>query len=168
MRLIASLFLIALGCAGSPVSDERAQRSHAPIEQAAVEDPPPIQPTGATYAIGDLPGGYGEVRWPAPPVIRSEVRVSTIAEAERALAQSGTRVVVTQSLSGRVTVRADDIEIAPTSGVRIDHVLIDRAKHRIRFAGGRYGTIEMHVPAQHVPPPTVFRAEWLVTDVTID
>jgi hypothetical protein len=123
------------------------------------------QPADVPFDLGRLPPEL-RVRWPAPPrpaereVVHGEggeVRV----ERER------TRLVVQADLE-RLVVAASDVEVEVAEGVRIGGVYVDRGTERIRLRGGRYGRIELAVPARFDASPPEYRAEWLVRDVTID
>lgn len=116
------------------------------------------------YDLGPLPEAIGEVGWPAMPRIRREVEIQG---GERVVDRPGTRVVARGAIE-RVVVRADDVEIRGEVGAQIGHVVIERGRARIRIQGGRYGKIELPVPAQFVPPPVVWRREWMARDVSID
>lgn len=132
--------------------------------EEVVRSAPLQQPDVARYDLGELPEGFGEVNWPAPPRIEREIALSG---GEHVIERPGTRAVVRGPVE-RIVVRANDVEIRGSTSTPVGHVLIDRGRRRVRIAGGRFGTIELHVPAQHVPPPPTWRPEWLVQDVTID
>lgn len=178
IALGAALFAACSHCTGA--TSPRPSAAGAPME---LRPPPPAveavtdvvvaerelagpleQPPAARYELGPLPEGFGEVVWPTAPHIERQVE---LAGGERVIERAGTRVVVRGPIE-RIVVRANDVEILGSSSARVDHVLIDRGRRRVRIAGGRFGAIELHVPAQHVPPPPRFRPEWMVEDVTID
>lgn len=145
----------------SPTDVERGQTEARP----APAGPAQPEPTSmGRYDLGALPEAFGEVRWPAAPRIRREVEIE---RGERVIDRPGTRVIVRGALE-RIVVQADDVEIRGEEGARIDHVVIGRGRARIRILGGRYGKIELSVPAQFVPPPVVWRREWMARDVSID
>jgi hypothetical protein len=177
VALWAALLAACSNCTGAP--NARPSAADPRIEQprpASAVDPasrtlteeelagPIEQPPVASYELGALPDGFGEVVWPAAPRIERQVE---LAGGERVIDRPGTRVVVGGPIE-RIVVRADDVEIRGSATGRVDHVLIERGRRRVRIAGGRFGSIELHVPAQHVPPPPMWRSEWMVEDVTID
>lgn len=136
----------------------------APDEASALQSPVSERPSAVPYALGELPDGFGGVSWPTLPRIEHELEVSG---GEAIVDGPMTRVIVRGDVE-RIVVRADDIEIRGSPNARVEHVLIERSRRRIRIDGGRFGAIELHVPAQHVPPPPRWRPEWLVEDVTIE
>jgi hypothetical protein len=185
IALWAALLAACANCTGAPSARPSAaglrteptppSRSVEPAREAVSESErelesevelagPIEQPPAARYELGALPDGFGEVVWPAAPRIERQVE---LAGGERVIDRAGTRVVVGGPIE-RIVVRADDVEIRGSSSARVEHVLIERGRRRVRVAGGRFGTIELHVPAQHVPPPPSWRSEWMVEDVTID
>lgn len=186
IALFSALLAACANCTGAPsarpsaaalpTEQPRPAPAVAPATPAVAEAPsaeppreveltgPTEQPPIADYELGALPDGFGEVVWPAAPRI---VRQVELRGGERVIDRAGTRVVVSGP-TARIVVRADDVEIRGSSSARVDHVLIERGRRRVRIAGGRFGSIELHVPAQHVPPPPTWRSEWMVEDVTID
>lgn len=172
--------LVLVACGGAdrsmegPIERSRAAwRSEQPppvdaprSNEAASHAPPPEQPVAAHYELGAIPARYGEVRWPAPPHIAREESVEG-SVARRVVDRAGTRITVRGTID-ELVVAADDVEILAAPGARVGHAIIERGKKRIRIAGGRYGSIELMVPAQWVPAPPVWRPEWLAQDVTID
>ncbi|HJL18866.1 MAG TPA: hypothetical protein RMH99_24600 [Sandaracinaceae bacterium LLY-WYZ-13_1] len=169
------LFAVSLACAPSACgSDGHASgRSGAgrgaplPLADDPPDpEPPPPQSAPPDVDLGALPEGL-EVPWPEQPRVRREIDVRDATTAAAAARRAGSRLRVHADLD-EVTVRADDVELRVDEGVRIGRVLVARGRHRIRITGGRYGTIELAVPAQHVPPPPEFRPAWRVTDVTIE
>jgi hypothetical protein len=148
-RIAPALLCVLLGaCSASPQHSE-----HPPV---VIEQSPRIaQPPRAEYALGVLPPPLRRVRWPAPPRVRREVELRGAA-----ITQSNVRVRVRGDVP-RLEVRADDVDLV------LDPV-VARGQRRLRVTGGRFGFIELPVPAQHHPPPAVWRRDWLVEDVTFD
>lgn len=155
--------LVAQGCsaASQPHAAERAQAPS--IEQPEPAERPE-QPPAASYELGALPEPFREVRWPAPPRIERELKLG---RSQRVVDRSGTRVRVRGRVE-RLDVRADDIDLVLEPEARVGQLVIERGRRRIRIAGGRFGSIELVIPAQHHPPPAVWRREWMIEDVTID
>jgi hypothetical protein len=159
--LFGLLLCATIACSAGGATPTSAR----PITEGSTVRSDPPRPSPVRYDLGELPPELGTIAWPAPPRVRRAIAVGSEQEAARAAAQSGSRIVVRDDIDD-LTVTADDIEIV--NRARIGHLAIERGHRRIRVTGGRYGAIELAVPAQFVPPPPVWRAEWLVEDVMID
>ncbi len=125
---------------------------------------PPPDPGPITYELGTPPSGL-EIRWPAPPTITRDVRVTSQAELAAAMT-SGTRVTLAVSLA-RVEILQSDIELVVEDGVRVDVLWIGNRIGRIRVRGGTYGGIEVAIPGTYYPTEEWHR-EWRTTDLLID
>lgn len=148
-----------------PEADRGRVASGAPTqEEVTIEHRMSEEPGAPNFDLGTLPQTFGRVVWPAAPRIDREI---TVRGGEQVIAQPGTRVIVNGNIE-RIVIRADDVEVRGSRNDRVEHVVVERGRHRVRIANGRFGAIELHVPAQHVPPPPVWRPDWMVGDITID
>lgn len=126
------------------------------------EEEPPAE---APFDLGRPPPEVG-LRWPAPP--RPAEREVVHGEGgEVRVDEDRTRFVVQADLE-RLVVAASDVDVVVEDGVRVGEAFVDRGVARVRLRGGRYGRIELAVPARFGVSPPEYRAEWLVRDVTID
>ena len=154
---------------------ERAQEP-APASEGT-PDPAPEPPAaalrvgahagpGPLYDVGTLPSEL-HVQWPSPPFIAREQQVASVDAFDKAAAMSGTRVVVTASLSDKAVIKGSDIEVTMRDGVEIKRVNIDHGCKRIRIKGGKYGSIFFVLPAEFAPARKA-RPDWIIEDVIID
>jgi hypothetical protein len=155
--------LVLAGCAATS-SGRCAERPEVTSAPPPVLSDAPVP--GARYELGALPVMEEALRWPAEPAIEREEIVDAPAQ-RRVVRLSGTRVVVRAPLD-ELVVAADDVEIRGEGSARIGHLVIERGKRRIRIEGGRYGFIELPVPASFNSTPPVWNPEWMAEDVTID
>ncbi len=160
-RLALLCVAIAACSTRSPPSVERARQE--PRPPAGVEA---LERSGDRYELGALPAELGEVRWPAAPRVSRDLTIDGDG-GSRTIDRAGTRVLVRGALD-RLVVAASDVEVRAEEGARIGQLTMERGVARVSVRGGRYGAIELPVPAQHVPPPPVWRRDWLVRDVRIE
>jgi hypothetical protein len=137
--------LFALCACAAPPSQPRAVR----VDQA------PADP--GVYDLGRLPTAYGRVRWPEQPRIVRDVHGTE--------ATDGTRLIVERDVD-RLTIRASDVEVV--NRARIGQLVLQRGVRRVAIRGGRYGSIELPVPAVFDPPPVRYDDAFFVSDITID
>lgn len=163
---VCPLFLLVLvGCTATSSGrcTGRTQAAGPPPEAPALSDAPL---PGARYELGPLPVTGDALRWPAQPAIRHE-EIAGAPAGRLVVRQSGTRVVVRAALD-ELVVAADDVEVRGEAGARIGHLAIERGRRRVRIDGGRYGFIELPVPASFDSRPPVWDPDWMVEDVTIE
>jgi hypothetical protein len=128
--------------------------------------PTPVPVPVPTPAPAPSAGGY-EARRAALPVTNREVSVSTAAAFNEAAAVAGTRIVVTASQTGALSVSANDIDVQVQSGVSLGVLRVERGVHRVRVSGGTFQQVILSEPVVYWPSEQV-REEWVVEDVTLD
>jgi hypothetical protein len=118
----------------------------------------------APSSVGPLPDALRALRWPEPPRVTREIELPSSVDAIRT---PGTRARV-RGARPRLVVEADDVELLLDEHAFIAQLALARGVSRVRVSGGRLGAVELPVPAQHHPPPPVWRAEWMAQDVRIE
>lgn len=146
-------------------------------EISAVDPPAPEKPSPSSgsdpyaIALGRLPEGYF-VNPPARPVIKRSVDAHTTAELQRVISRPGTRVRVRADIAPGVMVRASDIELIADPGVRIESLVIEKGRGRVRISGGTYRSILLQLPNGGAMGksfgPNDFVHDVMVDGVTID
>ncbi len=160
--ILAPLLSLLCSCTtGGACAGSRALSQ--PNTERAATAPSRTRSSAARHDLGMLPVELGEANWPASPRIEREI----VVEGGRPQVASGTRYLVRANLD-RLLIDADDVEVRVDRGIRVGQLVIERARRRIRLVGGRYGAIELAIPAQHHPPPPTWRREWMVEDVSIE
>ncbi len=124
------------------------------------------EPEPPLYDLGPLPAGL-DIQWPQPPVIEREEEITTPAGASMRCDDPHTRYVIYADVD-RVIVAASDVSLQVAEGVRVGQAFVEQEVKRAHFDGGRYGAIELAVPADFTTSPPVWREAWLVEDVLID
>lgn len=135
---------------------------------AEVGPGPDADPDPTLPELGPLPDELGDLRWPAPPGITTEVDVHSLAELLDATSRPGTRARVRADIPEHVVVTASDVEVVVDEGVTMGTLLVDRGLSRVTIRGGRWRGLEVQVPASFLSGAPEYRDEWMSEDVLFD
>ncbi len=164
------LALLTTGCALDVGGASVAVRGGRRPQQ--IDAGPPEGTTGEccwSRDLGALPRELRNLRWPALPVVQSELDVSTDGALRDALAtRSNVRLRVHGAHAGLYTVERSDVELVLDPDASIEHVLVARSQHRVRIAGGTLATIEMMPPIDFPNGGTVAQESLMATDLTVE
>lgn len=125
-------------------------------------DEPPV----SGYDLGELPAEL-EIQWPESPTIEQEETITSTDGDTVRCDRPHTRYLIETDVD-RLIVAASDVTIAVAADARVGSAFVEREVARIRFDGGRYGGIELAVPADFNTDPPTWREAWLVADVSIE
>jgi uncharacterized protein YegP (UPF0339 family) len=118
------------------------------------------------YDLGGLPAEL-EIRWPEPPTIEQEETITSTDGDTVRCDRPHTRYLIETEVN-RLVVGASDVAIAVAEEARVGSAFVEREVARVRFDGGRYGSIELAVPADFTTDPPTWREAWLVADVLVE